>query len=168
MFARIVVPLDGSALAEQALPQAIELAQATKTPMHLVRVLDFSYLAKLAGYPIHGAYVEMTAFQQALQEEHDSAEAYLAAKQDELASQGLTVTTAMFNGSPAPEIVAATEPGDAIVMSTHGRGGLARWFLGSVAEGIVRRATVPVMLIRATEVPAESRLPIEPTPGMLI
>jgi nucleotide-binding universal stress UspA family protein len=168
MFTRIVVPLDGSDLAEQALPQAVELAQATRTSMHLVRVLDFSYLAKLAGYPVHGAYVEMTAFQQALQDEHDDAGAYLKAKIGELEGEGITVTTALLSGNPAPEIAAATQDGDVIVMSTHGRGGLARWFLGSVAEGIVRRATVPVMLIRASEPSDESRLPIEPTPGMLI
>lgn len=168
MFTRIVIPLDGSVLAEQALPQAVELAQATGTPIDLVRVLDFSYLAKLAGFPIHGAYVEMTAFQLALQEEHDSAEAYLTAKQQELHGQGITATTALLSGSPAPEIVGATRPGDLIVMSTHGRGGLARWFLGSVAEDIVRRATVPVMLIRAAEPSSGSHLPVEPTPGMLI
>lgn len=168
MFTRIVVPLDGSGLAEQALLQAVDLAQATGAPMHLVRVLDFSYVVKLAGYPIHGAYVEMTALQQALKDEHDAAAAYLAAKDEELGGQGIAVTTALLNGNPAPEIVAATQPGDLIVMCTHGRGGLARWFLGSVAEGIVRRSTGPVMLVRATEDPAEPRLPIEPTPGMLI
>ena len=168
MFTRIVVPLDGSGLAEQALPQAIELSQATGTPMHLVRVLDLSYLAKVAGYPVHGAYVEMTAFQQALQEEHDAAETYLTAKKEELESQGITVTTALLNGNPSSEIVAATQPSDLIVMCTHGRGGLARWFLGSVAEGIVRKSTGPVMLVRASETPSESRLTIEPTPGVLI
>jgi nucleotide-binding universal stress UspA family protein len=168
MFTRIVVPLDGSGLAEQALPQAIELSQATGTPMHLVRVLDFSYLVKVAGYPVHGAYVEMTALQQALQEEHDAAETYLTAKKEVLESQGIMVTTALLNGSPSSEIVAATQPSDLIVMCTHGRGGLARWFLGSVAEDIVRRATVPVMLVRASADASDTRLPIEPTPGMLI
>jgi nucleotide-binding universal stress UspA family protein len=168
MFSRIVVPLDGSALAEKALPQAVELAQATGTPMHLVRVLDFSYLAKLAGYPIHGTYVEASVFQQALQDEHDAAATYLEAKKEEQEEKGLTVTTALFSGSPAPEIVAATGPDDLIVMSTHGRGGLARWFIGSVAEAVVRKSSGPVMLVRASEVPAEARLPIEPTTGMLI
>ncbi len=168
MFTRIVVPLDGSALAEKALPQAVELARATGTPMYLVRVLDFSYLAKLSGYPIHGAHVEASAFQQALRDEHNAAEAYLAAKKAELEGQGITVETALFNGSPAPEIVAAAKPDDLIVMTTHGRGGLARWFLGSVAEAIVRKSSGPVMIVRASEEPGEPRLPIEPTPGMLI
>jgi nucleotide-binding universal stress UspA family protein len=78
------------------------------------------------------------------------------------------VTTALLNGNPSSEIVAATQPSDLIVMCTHGRGGLARWFLGSVAEDIVRRATVPVMLVRVSADASDTRLPIEPTPGMLI
>ena len=47
-------------------------------------------------------------------------------------------------------IVEAAQPGDLIVMTSHGRSGLPRWFLGSVAEAVVRRASVPVLLVRAT------------------
>ncbi len=58
-------------------------------------------------------------------------------------------------GNPTREIIAATKPGDFVIMSTHGRGGLSRWFLGSVAEDVVRGSPVPIMLIRATEAAAE-------------
>ena len=53
----------------------------------------------------------------------------------------------MRRGRPVPEIVAATRPGDVVIMATHGRSGPGRWFLGSVAEGVARRLTVPVMLV---------------------
>ena len=57
-------------------------------------------------------------------------------------------------------------PGDVIVMATHGRGGVTRWFLGSVAEGVVRRAPVPVLLVRALPVPAAAEESgVAPTAG---
>jgi nucleotide-binding universal stress UspA family protein len=59
------------------------------------------------------------------------------------------------HGITAHEVVAMAQSGDLIVMSTHGRGGLARWFLGSVAEDVVRRAPVPVLMIRVAPERAE-------------
>lgn len=168
MFTRIVVPLDGSVLAARALLQATELAHAIGVPLHLVRVLDFGYLTKLAGFPVHGTYIELTAFQQALQDERDAAEDYLKGLCHDLTTQGLTATFALPQGNPVPEIVASTEPGDVVVMTTHGRGGIARWFLGSVAEGVVRRATVPVMLVRSSDVVTEGRRSLEPAAAMLV
>lgn len=151
MFSRILVPLDGSDLAARALTPAEELARKVEAPLHLVRVLDTSYLARLVGYPVYGAAIEMTALQQALEDERVEAEAYLKVAKQDLVDRGFEVTTELLNGSPTREIIAATRPGDLVIMSTHGRGGLSRWFLGSVAEDVVRRSPVPVMLIRANE-----------------
>ena len=78
MFLRIVVPLDGSALAETALSQAADLAGIAEVAVHLIRVLDFGFVAKLAGYPAHDPYAELTAFQESLQDEYNAAAAYLA------------------------------------------------------------------------------------------
>lgn len=156
MFSRIVVPLDGSDLAACALPQAEELARTVGASLHLVRVLDTGYVAKLAGYPVQGSYIELSALQQALEDERIEAEAYLERAKRDLASRGLEATTELRDGGPASEILAATAPGDLVIMSTHGRGGLSRWFLGSVAEDVVRRSAVPVMLIRSTKASGES------------
>ena len=56
----------------------------------------------------------------------------------------------MRHGSPERDLAASSRPDDLIVMATHGRGGMTRWFLGSVAEEVVRRSPVPVMLVRVT------------------
>ena len=167
MYTRIVVPLDGSDLAAAALPTAEELARLAGVPIHLVRVLDTAYFAKMSGYPVYGTFIEVNALMESLRNDEAVAAAHLRAVKREIEGRGLTATTALEQGTPAEEIVAATRPGDLVVMSTHGRGGLGRWFLGSVAEEVVRRATVPVMLVRtATQAPQE-RKPLVPAAAML-
>jgi nucleotide-binding universal stress UspA family protein len=145
MFARILVPLDGSAFAEQALTVAEEMARQQGAPLHLIRVvdpnqLDHFGLDKLAG----------TA---RLDEKVDGAQTaageYLQQTAQALEERGLTVTAEVRRGSPARELIAAALPGDLIVISTHGRHGATRWVIGSVAETVVRGASVPVLLIRA-------------------
>lgn len=156
MFTRIVLPLDGSDLAAAASPTAEEIARLAGIPIHLVRVLDTGYLAKLAGYPVYGTFVEVSALMESLRNEESVAIAHLRAVMHELEGRGLRVTTELRRGHPAEEIVAATRPGDLVIMSTHGRGGLGRWFLGSIAEDVVRHATVPVTLVRtAAQAPRE-------------
>ena len=146
MYRRIVVPLDGSALAERALPEAEKLAGLSGAPLHLVRVVDVAALHRLAGY---GAAIEAAAMVQVLEDEQEAAREYLERMERELAGRGLAVSTDRRRGTAAREIVAATAPGDVVVMATHGRGGMARWFLGSVAEEVARRSPVPVLLVRA-------------------
>jgi nucleotide-binding universal stress UspA family protein len=167
MFTRIVVPLDGSDLAAAALPTAEEIARLTGVPIHLVRVLDTSSFARLAGYPAYGTFVGVSALRESLRNEEAVAAAHLRAVKQELEERDLTVTVALEQGTPAEEIVWATRPGDLVVMSTHGRGGLGRWFLGSVAEEVVRHATVPIMLVRTTAHEPQERKPIVPAAAML-
>jgi nucleotide-binding universal stress UspA family protein len=64
---------------------------------------------------------------------------------------GVAMTQAVLTGSPFTAIAATTVPGDLIVMASHGRGGVRRWLLGSIAETLVRAAPVPVLLVRAGE-----------------
>jgi nucleotide-binding universal stress UspA family protein len=59
------------------------------------------------------------------------------------------VTTEVAEGPTSRILVGHSKPGDVIVMASHGRTGMARWFLGSVAEEVVRRSAVPVLLVRA-------------------
>ena len=146
MYQRIVVPLDGSSLAEKALPQAEELARLTGTPVHLIWVVDYTRLERYGPYALA---LEYSAAEPMLTEEHAHAMTYLQDIEARLATAGFTVDSSVVQGRVARELVAASQPGDVIVMASHGRGGLSRWLLGSVAEDVLRHATVPVLLIRA-------------------
>jgi nucleotide-binding universal stress UspA family protein len=145
MYERIVVPLDGSDVAERALPHAQEMARLSGSPIHLVRVID---TMPLGGYGAYGLAVEQAAYQQGLAAEESASREYLATIERGLVDRGLSVTKEIRRGSVRHELSATTHPGDLIVMASHGRGGVQRWFLGSVAEDVVRRATVPVLLVR--------------------
>lgn len=147
MYTRILVPLDGSKLAERALPAAEELARLMRTPLHLIRVVDPTQL-DLGGYGIYEAVLAQGASSPFLTEEGIAADAYLERMAAREIEAGLGASREVRYGITARELVAMAQPGDLIVMSTHGRGGLARWFLGSVAEEVVRRAPVPILMIR--------------------
>ena len=146
MFERIVVPLDGSALAENALPAAEELARLTGAPIHLVRVVD---LTRLERYGAYGLALEYAGFEAVAEEERTVAREYLEREAAGLTGRGRAVTTEVADGLTPRVLVGLTKPGDVIVMASHGRTGMARWFLGSVAEEVVRHSAVPVMLVRA-------------------
>lgn len=148
MYTRILVPLDGSKLAERALPAAEELARLMRTPLHLVRVVDPTQ-SELSGYGIYKSVLDEGASSALLAEEGAAAHAYLERMAAREIEHGVGASSEVRHGITAHEVVAMAQPGDLIVMSTHGRGGLARWFLGSVAEEVVRRAPVPVLMIRA-------------------
>ena len=99
------------------------------------------------------------------QSEQD-AHAYLKAHQDSLNQQGFIVHTQVTEGENVADAllhVAANLKVDAIVMSTHGRGGLSRWVFGSVADKVLRYANVPVLLIRAKEELIEGAKPEQET-----
>lgn len=144
---RIVVPLDGSALAEQSLPLAVSLAQDMDLPVHLVRVVDFDLVEAtvVAGL----AAAEACARQQA--ELAREARAYLLQQAHTHQLPDCVVTSEVLIGYPVAELLAAIQPEDLTVLSTHARGGLARWMIGSVAEDLVRRSAGPVLLVRSSE-----------------
>jgi nucleotide-binding universal stress UspA family protein len=139
MLSRILVPLDGSPLAEAVLCQVVEIATLKKSEIVLLR-------AALA-HAILGA--EQVEAQVRVVEE---AQAYLAKIETNLAAQGFAVKSVVRYGHAADEILDHARAGGVglIAMSTHGRGGVRRWVLGSVAETVVRHAPVPVLLVRAT------------------
>ncbi|MCC6312905.1 MAG: universal stress protein [Thermomicrobiales bacterium] len=145
MFTRIVIPLDGSETAEGALPEATELARTLHVPLCLLRVVD---LGKLESYGAFGLGLEYSALDLAIQDERATARDYLEKAQQRLTADGLHVITEIREGLATNEIVSAAEPDDLLVMASHGRSGLSRWFLGSVAESVMRKANVPVMLVR--------------------
>jgi nucleotide-binding universal stress UspA family protein len=141
---RILVPLDGSALAEQALPVAQSLAKAYGAEVILLRVLDVAVPAELVTYP------EAHWVREALQANHREVQRYLAEKQIALDQAGVDVRVQVFDTSPAEEIMfaARNEAIDLIVMSSHGRGGDTRWTAGSVADKVMQHSPCPVLLIR--------------------
>jgi nucleotide-binding universal stress UspA family protein len=143
MFKRILVPLDGSAFAEQVLPTAEMLAKCGEGEIELVRV---------AIHPstyVH--FPDPTMLADLYDSDQTRCVDYLKHVADDMADRtGLCPHTAVLEGPVADCIVDyATEIGaDLIVMSTHGRTGMERWLLGSVAEKVVRGAHGPVLLIR--------------------
>lgn len=143
---RVVVPLDGSALAERALPVAAEVAADLGVPVHLVRVIDLDALRATVQAGIHAAAAYVRS-QEAVQRH---AEEYLAEQARELRNQDVMTTAEVLMGSPAVALVDTFRRNDLIVMTTHGRGGVRRWLLGSVADKLVREAAAPVLLVRAT------------------
>jgi nucleotide-binding universal stress UspA family protein len=147
MFNRIVVPLDGSPIAEQSLTTAEEFSKRLAVPLHLVRVID---IVGLERYGAHGLAVEYSGVVVALEAEREAATDYLAKTKEKLTAAGFEVTTEMADGQAARVLVELTKPDDLIVMATHGRSGLRRWVLGSVTEDVVRHAKVPVLIVRAT------------------
>ena len=155
-YDRIVVPLDGSELAEEAIAHAESLARATGAPLHLVRVVDTSPLTQVA---MAGLGVEQAALSAALKRieaEEAAAAEYLEVTRERLVARGLAATTTVLTGDVVPELLGAVQPRDLLVMTTHGRTGLTRWFFGSVAEAVIRRSPAPVLLIRSVAALAEA------------
>ncbi|MBI2321738.1 MAG: universal stress protein [Chloroflexi bacterium] len=150
MYTRILVPLDGSKLAEVALPHAVTLAKQSKGTVVLLRVTQ----PVTAMVMPEAAYVDWDRIQAEIEAE---ARAYLADVSARLAAEGLAVQTQLKTADPAEAIIETAKTGgaDLIVMATHGRSGLGRWVLGSVADRVVRAATAPVLLIRPAEMPGE-------------
>ncbi len=136
---KILVPLDGSECAERILPRVEKLAASMKAGISLLKV------AMAHTFP----GVDPTEAEVAVVRE---AEAYLQGIKERLEAKGFDVDTHVRYGDDAEEILAHSNHDDidVIAMSTHGRSGVTRFLLGSVAEKIVRHATKPVFLVRCT------------------
>ena len=140
MFKKILVPLDGSKRAEKILPQVKELVKFSGAEVHLLKVVmsyeidpkkDKEELEKLAG----------------------EAQEYLDQVTARLKKKGIQASATVAYGKDAVQICdyASGKKCSLIAMSTHGRSGLSRWALGSVADKVLQCSSVPVMLFRATE-----------------
>lgn len=142
MYHRILVPLDGSCLAEDALPHAIAQAECSGATLVLLKVLGPLPDIPMAGQPGIKIAEAMSA---------DLARDYLEQVAGPIRDQGLAVEAATVEGKPYVEIVgyAETHQIDLIVMTTRGQSGLSRWLLGSVTDRVVRGANVPLLLVQA-------------------
>ncbi len=142
---RILVPLDGSPLAEEILDPIGRLAGQIGAELILVRVVD-----GLSSGAVHAS--SPSTARSLLASELVEARGYLALILDRARSYGLRVTARAIAGSPSTTIaaVAHEEDADLIGMVTHGRGGLGRLVMGSVADATLQETTVPVLLARPT------------------
>lgn len=142
IFNKILLPLDGSALAEQALPYAVAQAERFGAQLILLKVIPPLLEAR-------SPQMEAGAAAKVQQE--------LAPIADRVRAAGVEVKIISIEGGggtgPAPTIVcyAAQNEIDLIVMCTRGHGGFKRWALGSTADGVVQKAPVPVLLVRVGE-----------------
>jgi nucleotide-binding universal stress UspA family protein len=145
-FRRILVPLDGSALAERAIPLATALAAKFESEILLLRVLDIPEAAA----PTRHLEVTIGWVREARTHAHHEARTYLDQWQRNIHRQGIAVRALMRDRSAPEDIlkVADSEKIDLIVMSAHGQGGQARWTFGSVADKVARHSPCPVLLVR--------------------
>ncbi len=145
-FTTVIVPLDGSALAEKILPCVVTLAKTLKLEVQLIRMYEQPRNAYVvaAGVIAQGA----DQFREEMQKE---AELYLDGKVDQLRGEGLdNVIATAIGGDAAGEIVdiARRTEQNLIAMCSHGRSGVGRWLLGSVTEKVVQHSKDPVLVIR--------------------
>jgi nucleotide-binding universal stress UspA family protein len=143
MYKKILVPLDGSELAKKALDEAERLAKCFDAEIILFEVIPFM--------PIYGS-PELVTPLIVDEKQKESAQKYLTHLAEELKKRDIEVTTGVRTGQQvALEIIEfAKESGaDLIVMCTHGRSGISRWLLGSVALKVLAHAGAPILLIRS-------------------
>ena len=145
MFRRILVPLDGSSLAESILPHVAALAgcddgEVLVLQVHILPVYRYG-MTDLAAFPLTPAEEES---------ERRTALEYVQAVAERLAAEGIRARPLVRDGAVAETILqtADDEGADLIAMSTHGRSGIARWLIGSDANKVMHGAKVPVLLIR--------------------
>lgn len=151
MYKRALVPLDGSMAAESIIPFILEVAGPLDLDVTLLNVVvPMPSAAVVEAGPVVVDNTEKLAAE---------AEGYLIPLAKELRANGVRVTTAVRRGEPVAEIIAGVgeAQADMIIMTTHGRTGLGRLLFGSVAEGVLRQADVPVFLMRQTEAQLAAR-----------
>lgn len=140
----VIVPLDGSALAEQVLPGVIELAKKMKLEVVLMRAYALPPAISAEDYGFYSADL--------LDHLESEARDYLQAKVNEVKQKGVENVTSVVNpGYGAEEIITLGRhtPDNFIAMRTHGRSGMQRWVLGSVTERVVDHSGDPVLIVRS-------------------
>lgn len=143
MFQRILVPLDGSKRAEQAIPVAVKIARQAGGSIVLLRAV--TALTNFAGYSMESSIMA----QDVIAADAAKARAYLDSIAKSEAFKGIPITVEVPLGDAAATILpaASAQNVDMIVMCSHGDTGFKRWILGSVAQKIARHSTIPVLIL---------------------
>lgn len=144
MYTRVLIPLDGSKTAEKVLPYARSLANNLKVPVELMGVTDIAEMA------LHISAANARYLDKMIEEAERASRDYLKGIANTFS--GVSVDCALDRGRAAEAIIqkAAADKGTLITMATHGRSGINRWVLGSVAEKVLRATNNPLLLVRAT------------------
>lgn len=153
MYRRILLALDGSAVAEQALPAAINLTKKFQCELYLLRVvspLTKSYQTGMAS---------ISALERAEEQVRVIAEEYLEGIARKISEDNVQVEIATRIGVPYKEIISFVDQNliDLIVMCTRGESGFTRWMLGSNTDYVIRGAKVPVLAVPAIDVRKEEK-----------
>jgi nucleotide-binding universal stress UspA family protein len=152
-YSKLIVPLDGSRIAEQVLPYARLLSRALEIPAQLLSVIDLEEVALLTSRA-RGRFLD-----QVMGEKMRESRAYLETISRSFAGAGARF--AVERGKPEDVVIdRAAEKDTLIAMATHGRSGIQRWLLGSVVEKVLRGPANHLLLVRATE---DGRIEGEPT-----
>lgn len=164
MYRKIIVPLDGSHLAESALAQIPHLV-GSETEVILLRVYEPPAVGSAVAFPPYGSSggsplpiatpVQVSPLEgeasQVREHMRREAEEYLDGKAEDLMGKVVHRRTLVLEDANAGEAISLTardEEADLIVMSTHGRSGAVRWILGSVADKVLHSTHIPLLLVR--------------------
>jgi nucleotide-binding universal stress UspA family protein len=149
MYKKILVPLDGSELAECVLPHVESIAKGCNTQtVVFLRVVEPFYMPTSDEFTI---YFSEKTIERINSENRAAAEKYLSQLVNSAKYDGVTVKSEVLTGKAADTIAeyATKNAVDLIIIATHGRSGISRWVWGSVADRVLRSACVPVLMVRA-------------------
>jgi len=164
MYHKVIVPLDGSELAEGVLPHVVELIRGRDSQVYLLSVTP---TARGVTPPVVDSRPRKGEERERVEQELGK---YLRKVAQRLEPVAAEVELAVRFGRPADEVLAFAEGvgADLIAMTTHGRSGIRRWIFGSVADRILRGATCPVLLVRAGRGAVTAPLPQTPYRRILV
>lgn len=145
MYKRIVVPLDGSEIADTALEHAKSLAKLYQIPIKIVRAVDPPLVDQVIVIGMRPAFDQVEGV---MVKAGDDATNSVDRHVQRLKQEGFQATGDVVWGPAAVTVASTLADGDVLVMTSRGRTGASRWFIGSVAEDILKRTKVPVLLIR--------------------
>ena len=146
MYKKILVPLDGSGFAECSL----EHVKAVTSGSSASKIILFSVVEPLSTETVYALTIAGDdLLRKAEMDNQTEARNYIGKVKNKLAKSGLKVETVVVDGGAAEEILdyAKNNKVDLIVMSTHGKSGISRWFFGSVAQKVLQHSPIPILLI---------------------
>lgn len=147
MYKRILVPLDGSKLAECVLPHVQSIAKGCG----VLEAVFLQVVEPFISASRFGVYLDQETIDRVNADNKAAAESYLSELVKRTRYDGVSIKTEVTTGQPAESIAdyAVRNPVDLIVIATHGRSGISRWAWGSVADRLLRSACVPILMVRA-------------------
>ena len=152
MYKHIMVPLDGSELAECVLPQVKMIAKQCEAPPLLTLIRVITPLKLYGGFEFGGVpeYISPEQIQRLEDDSSKAAQVYLTKQVQLLKNDGITAEAKVVFGLASESLTDYAEKNgvDLIVIATHGRSGITEWFWGSVAERVLKTSKIPILMVR--------------------